>query len=330
VGDVDERAVRLLLASDEPGIRYRTRTELLDEDPATPELQDLRSSIADGPKCYALLQFQDVDPYEKWFGAFWRLVSLVELGLPPGNKSADGACDFVLESWTSDESIKKPYVVDGLVREHAAVFGIAVAFASKLGFATDPRTVLLAESLCAWQWPDGGWNCDAHAKRRSSFHESLGTAWGLHEYFRKRDEPRALEAVKRAAELFLSHRLFRRLSSGEVIDPLFLVFHWPPYWHYDVLQALRVLGPIDGVLNDERAAEAFDLIESRRLPNGCWQEGGRWWRGPSSTASSHREDLVHGPVGEGGAREGVDWGKTADELITFNALTARKLRSRVE
>lgn len=328
MGDVDEPAVRWLLASDEPGIRYLTRVELLDEDPEIPDLRDLRGTIAEGPKCRALLQFQDVLPYEKWFGAFWRLVSLVELGLPPGNKAADEACDFVLESWSSDESIGKPYVVDGLVREHAAVFGIAVAFASKLGFAADQRTVLLAESLCAWQWPDGGWNCDAHAKRRSSFHESLGTVWGLHEYFRATDEPRALEAVKRASELFLSHRLFRSLSNGAVIDPLFLVFHWPPYWHYDVLQALRVLGPIDGVLNDERAAEAFALIESRRLPSGCWQEGGRWWRASDSMAGSHRDDFAHGPVGDGGAREVVDWGETADEVITFNALTARKLRAR--
>ena len=36
----------------------------------------------------------------------------------------------------------------------------------------------VAGSLIAWQWPDGGWNCDpAAAGRRSSFHESLAPAW---------------------------------------------------------------------------------------------------------------------------------------------------------
>jgi hypothetical protein len=45
----------------------------------------------------------------------------------------------------------------------------------------------------------------------------------------------AREAADRAAELFLSHRLFRSLSDGEVIDRRWLALHYPPYWHYDVL-----------------------------------------------------------------------------------------------
>jgi hypothetical protein len=39
----------------------------------------------------------------------------------------------------------------------------------------------------------------------------------------------------------LSHRLFRSLSDGEVIDRRWLALHYPPYWHYDVLQALLIL-----------------------------------------------------------------------------------------
>jgi hypothetical protein len=34
----------------------------------------------------------------------------------------------------------------------------------------------------------------------------------------------------RAAELFLSHRLFRSLSDGQVIDRRWLALHYPPYW----------------------------------------------------------------------------------------------------
>jgi hypothetical protein len=39
----------------------------------------------------------------------------------------------------------------------------------------------------------------------------------------------AREAADRAAELFLSHRLFRSLSDGEVIDRRWLALHYPPY-----------------------------------------------------------------------------------------------------
>jgi hypothetical protein len=74
-------------------------------------------------------------------------------------------------------------VVDGLARRCASQEGNALAVACRLGMAGDPRAELLARSLVGWQWPDGGWNCDVRASgRRSSFHESLPPAWGLHEY----------------------------------------------------------------------------------------------------------------------------------------------------
>ena len=53
--------------------------------------------------------------------------------------------------------------------------------------------------------------------------------------------PAAKDAASRAAELFLAHRLFRTLGSGQVIRRTWLAPHYPPYWHYDILQALLVL-----------------------------------------------------------------------------------------
>jgi hypothetical protein len=222
MGDPDEAALAWLLKSDEPGICYRARTELLDEDHNDPPVIALERDIAEGPKCRALLRFRDVPPYKKWFGAHWRLVSLVELGLPPGHPAADRACDLVLDAWASNKWHGSPHVVDGLVRAHASVFGNALAIASRLGFASDARAQKLARSLCEWQWPDGGWNCDPRATRRSSFHESLATTWGLTEYHQATGEPRAHEATVRAAELFLAHRLFRSMSTGDVSHPSFV------------------------------------------------------------------------------------------------------------
>jgi hypothetical protein len=134
--------------------------------------------------------------------------------------------------------------------------------------AADPRVELLARSLVAWQWPDGGWNCDQRASgRRSSFHESLPPAWGLHEYWLATGAAWAERAAGRAAELFLEHRVVRSLSNGEVIDRRWLSLRYPPYWHYDVLQAMVVLARL-GRAADPRAGEALDLLERHRLPDG--------------------------------------------------------------
>ncbi len=176
----------------------------------------------------------------------------------------------------------------------------------RLGLAGDPRIRLLAESLLEWQWPDGGWNCDPGASgRRSSFHESLPPMWGLREFWRVTGDEDARRSADRTAELFLEHRLFRRLSTGEPIHPSFTVLHYPAYWHYDVLEALVVLARM-GRAGDPRARDAIELLELRRLEHGRWRAGGRWWKPPGSVGSNV---------------EVVDWGHSAtSEMITLNAL----------
>jgi hypothetical protein len=181
-----------------------------------------------------------------------------------------------------------------------------VAACTRLGLASDPRVRLLAEALIAWQWPDGGWNCDGAATgRRSSFHETLATMWGLHEYAAATGDQAAEQAARRAAELFLEHRLFRRHGTGEPIHPSWLVLHYPAYWHYDILQALVLLDRM-GLATDPRASDALAVLESRRLPDGRWRPGGYWWSPPGSSRATP---------------EVVDWGRgEPSEMLTLNAL----------
>ena len=189
-------------------------------------------------------------------------------------------------------------MVDGLTRRCASQEGNALAVACRLGLAGDPRAELLARSLVEWQWPDGGWNCDRQASgRRSSFHESLPPAWGLHEYWLATGATWARRRPPEAAELFLSHRLFRTLQDGEVIDRRWLALHYPPYWHYDVLQALLVLSRL-GLAGDPRAADALDLVVRRRRADGRWWPGGVLVapaRQPARVGPGRRGRL--GPVG---------------------------------
>ncbi|HYN64414.1 MAG TPA: hypothetical protein VES36_07415 [Candidatus Limnocylindrales bacterium] len=183
--------------------------------------------------------------------------------------------------------------------------GNALAVACRLGRADDARARQLATSLIEWQWPDGGWNCDARAGgRRSSFHETHAAMWGLFEFARATGDGGAAKAADRAGELLLAHRIFRRGGTGEPIHPSWTVIHYPPYWHYDVLQALHLLARM-GRARDERAADALDLFERRRLADGRWEAGGYWWLPPGSARSV----------------EVVDWRRGApNEMITLNAL----------
>src|SRR5262245_66313337 len=73
-------AVDWLLRSDEPAIRSLTRRDVLGEHPKTEATE-----ILSGPKVLALLSGQQADggfgrnPYRKFTGAHWRLISLAVL-----------------------------------------------------------------------------------------------------------------------------------------------------------------------------------------------------------------------------------------------------------
>jgi hypothetical protein len=308
-------SVDWLLASDEPAVQYLARRDVLGE-----RVEPDDEAILGGPIVSTLLSGQEPGggfgghPYKKWTGAHWRLVSLVELGVPAGHPPALAAAETVLNWLTGKGHRRGIKAIDGLVRRCASQEGNALAVCSCLGMAGDARVELLARSLVEWQWPDGGWNCDPKASgRRSSFHESLAPAWGLHEYASATGAGWAEEAAQRAAELFLDHRLFRSLGSGEVISQAWVKLHYPPYWHYDVLQALLVLGRL-GRLDDERANDGLQVLLELRRPDGCWEAGGFWWRPPGSPRQP----------------EVVDWGREGpNEMITLNALRvlrmARKL-----
>ena len=83
------------------------------------------------------------------------------------------------------------------------------------------------------------------------------------------------EARLRGQEYLLERRLFRRRSTGEVIErdrkggAEWTRFAFPTWWHYDVLRGLEYLCSA-GVARDERMAEAIDLVASKRDADGRW------------------------------------------------------------
>jgi hypothetical protein len=62
---------------------------------------------------------------------------------------------------------------------------------------------------------------------------------------------------------------FRSHRTGEIINPAFLRFSFPPRWHYDILRALDYFQAVDAPY-DERVAEAIGIVRSGRRADGRW------------------------------------------------------------
>ncbi len=325
--DIKHPAVDWLLGSGDPSVRFLTFTEVLDEPSDSREARAARKQISHGTIVKTLLAGQrpdggfSVHPYvPKWTGTHWRLVSLVELGIPPGYRPAVKAANQVLKWLTSEAHRRFIKQINGLTRRCASQEGNALAVCSRLGLAEDPRAIQLAKWLVEWQWPDGGWNCDRRPEAdHSSFYESLPTLWGLVEYQRATGDKDYLKPIERAAELFLQHHLFRSDKTGQIIDPKWLKLHYPSYHYYDILQALTMLSRA-GKLNDPRTKEALDIVEDKRGPDGLWRPEGYHWH-------PNRRMGVKGKI----RPEVVDWGRNGpNRMITLNALRVLKAAGRIK
>jgi hypothetical protein len=131
-------------------------------------------------------------------------------------------------------------------------------------------TEALARRLVGEQLDDGGWNCEAPPSTRASFHSTICVLEGLLEYERAVGSAPDIAAARgRGEEYLLQRGLFRRLSTGEVADPAFLEFAFPPRYHYDVLRALDYLRDA-GVQPDVRAEDAVRVVERKRQADGRW------------------------------------------------------------
>lgn len=333
-------AIDALLASAEPSIRFKLRVGVLGEAVDSPEIVALREEIRHSPRVRALLAGRDGSgrwpgraAYKKWQGAHWVLVTLADLGHPPGDPELEPLRDQLQQTWLAPHYFSEYEhpgggasrrrgvpIMEGRYRRCASQQGNALYALSTLGLADDD-TLRLTERLLHWQWPDGGWNCDRRPSAdTSSFMETLTPLRGLVAYAAGgRADARIRAAIERAAEVFLSRRLYQRRSDGSTIDADFTRLHYPLYWHYDILGGLKVMAEA-GLLGDDRCRDALDLLERKRLPEGGFPAEGRYYR--TSTD----------PTISGG--EVVEWGRVdpraANAWVSADALAVLAAAGRLE
>src|SRR6476659_8565229 len=274
------RSVIQWLLDSDPSIRWQVMRDLTDA-PAD-EVAAERARVATEGAGAGLLALQAPDG--RWGGAAWNrgwnstmhvLMLLRDMGLNPASDQARRAVGIVRDRVTWQgcgprEADDRPFFagevepcINGQVGAVGAYFGQNV------------RGII--DRLLAEQLPDGGWNCEAaNGSTRSSFNTTICVLEALLEHERVVGASAEVTGARlRGQEYLLDRRLFRRRSTGEVIerdrkgDTAWTRFAFPTWWHYDVLRGLEYLRRA-GVTPDERVTEAINLVTSKRGADGRW------------------------------------------------------------
>jgi len=200
-----------------------------------------------------------------WESTLYTLLLLRDMGLDPTSEQARAAVGLVRDNVTWGPHFGDQPFFKGEVEP--CINGGVLALGVYFGEVSNRLT----ERLLGEQLEDGGWNCEAErGSVRSSFHTTICVLEGLLEYEKAKGATTAVtDARQRAHSYLLKRGMFRKLSSGEVIDPAWTQFSFPTAWHYDVLRGLDYLRAA-GVAPDERVAEAVGLVAQQQDKDGRW------------------------------------------------------------
>jgi hypothetical protein len=202
-------------------------------------------------------------PGQPWTASAYSLVLLQDFGVDPRCHTVRRAVAQV-GAHCRWEHAGQPFF-SGEVEP--CVNGLTVA----LGAYFEQDVDGVVARLLGEQLADGGWNCEAeNGSVRSSFHTTIRVLEGLLAHERATGGSReSVAARRRGEEYLLERRLFRRKSTGAVVNPAWLHFSFPTRWHYDVLRGLDYFRAA-GDPPDPRVHEAIALLRSRRQPDGTW------------------------------------------------------------
>jgi hypothetical protein len=256
-----------LLASD-PAIRWQAMRDLTDASAAAIAAE--RARVPHEGVGAEILARQGLDgawhraDAPDWLPTLFTLLLLRSAGADCADPAVESAMVRLQAGFRWDEAFGKKPFFGGEVEP--CINGGTLALGAFFGHPA----VSLAERLLGEQLADGGWNCDAPPSARSSFNTTICVLEGLLEYERAVGPlPAITTARSRGEEYLLERGLFRRRSSGEIADPTFLKFGFPPRYQYDVLRALDYLRDA-GVKPDARLDDAVQVVERRQQADGRW------------------------------------------------------------
>lgn len=216
----------------------------------------------DGGACFPG-SYTGGEPGQPWTATMHTLQTLQLLGLDPGSPSARRAIALVAENGRWEHAGQRYF--DGEVEP--CINGRTICTGTYFGVDVTG----IVERILGERLEDGGWNCEVeNGSVRSSFDTTINVLDGLLEFEQTTGGSAEVSDARRHGEEYLLERgLFRRKTTGQVVDPAYLEFAFPYYWRYDVLRALDYFRRAE-TDPDSRMEEAVEVVRSKRQPDGRW------------------------------------------------------------
>jgi len=260
------------LLSGDPAIVYQVHRDLLNTDVS--QLAEFRKVITREGWGKKFLEQRDNTTGKwgngiyspKWISTTYTLLEIKSLSIEPQTKEFLSSSQLILDNlWSLPQKKKDSY-------QDMCVCGMILSLCCYSGIKSCSINEIV-DYILAKQYPDGGWNCRWELDfNHSSLHTTINILEGLHEYITNKYEYRAIElknALKKAHEFILMHKLFKSDKTGKVIDQNMTMLSYPSRWKYDILRCLDYFQTSEQEY-DPRMEDALEVIMKKKMKNDHW------------------------------------------------------------
>ncbi len=273
--------LKWLLEPENPSIRFRTQTELLDLDDTLPEVEAVNAQIESSKSVRDILKKMHPDGY--WLQKNPRTRESIGKGVVYGSFATTHFCLAYLSELALTKqhpSVKKAanrYLDliddDGDWWNHmSCLYGYNIRTFIRLDYKDDDRLKKAIEQLLNTERMDGGYLCDMHEGKyktretKSCIRGSVKALLAFSELPEYQNHPRCLKLV----DYFLSRGGIFNSEQTDLVSRDMKVFSFPVTWGSNSWEILLALSKM-GYGNDLRLKKAWKFVNTMKTKEGFYK-----------------------------------------------------------
>lgn len=209
----------------------------------------------------------------------WRLLQLSEIPFCENLGKVQNWLSLLVEKTYIPEGFSLTRKKDGLLACHNAMITsilIRMNYNDKDKIDRGIKWILDYQSAergidCKWQGKDLFTRFGGCMKKTPCFHGVVKSMVTLTEYKKKYGGYKELDnKLDRGLEYIFQHRLFKKLSSDQPIEPSIILNFYPYPYRTNIIEILSLLKS-NHLLEDERCNEARSIVKNKQRKDGFWQ-----------------------------------------------------------
>jgi hypothetical protein len=124
---------------------------------------------------------------------------------------------------------------------------------------------------CAWPGKDLYSKFGGCMKKTPCYYGVVKAMVALTEYKKRfAASQEILDKLAQGLEYILAHKVYKRLSTGEPIEPSMIENFYPYPYKSNIIEILSLL-KANGLLGDKRCNDAIDILRQKQRNDGFWQ-----------------------------------------------------------